>query len=124
MNASIRAWLSLVGIRSKYVQLDSFRIYYLVGGRGRPLVLVHGLGGKAENWFKLMPSLLRHGYRVYAIDLLGFGRSDRPDVDYSITLQAEVLNQFFDTQGLEIADLGGWSVPAGIMGLPGNLNLS
>jgi pimeloyl-ACP methyl ester carboxylesterase len=74
------------------------------------LLLVHGLDGKAENWVGLMPALVRHGHRVYAIDLLGFGRSDRPDVDYSITLQADVLNEFFDSQKLPRADLGGWSM--------------
>ena len=58
----------------------------------------------------LMPALMRHGHRVYAIDLLGFGRSDRPDVDYSIALQAEILNHFFDSQNLPRADLGGWSM--------------
>ena len=90
--------------------LAPFRVHYLVGGRGQPLVLVHGLDGRAENWARLMPALMCHGHRVYAIDLLGFGRSDRPDVDYSIALQAEVLNQFFDSQGLARADLGGWSM--------------
>lgn len=105
-----RAGLCLAGVRSEYVQLPSFRIHYLVGGQGPPLVLVHGLGGKAENWAALMPSLTRHGHRVYAIDLLGFGRSDHPEVDYSIALQAEVLEQFFDSQNLARADLGGWSM--------------
>ena len=107
---SARAWLRLAGVRSEYVQLGPFRIHYLVGGRGQPLVLVHGLDGNAENWVGLMPALMRHGHRVYAIDLLGFGRSDRPDVDYSIALQADVLNQFFDSQNLPRADLGGWSM--------------
>jgi pimeloyl-ACP methyl ester carboxylesterase len=105
-----RAWLRLTGVRSRYVQLGSFRIHYFVGGRGKPLVLVHGLDGKAENWTAILPSLMRHGYRVYAIDLLGFGRSDRPDVDYSIALQAELLNRFFESQNLACADLGGWSM--------------
>lgn len=104
------AWLRLVGVRSEYVELGHRRIHYLAGGVGRPLVLVHGLDGRAENWARLMPALMRHGHRVYAIDLLGFGRSDRPDVDYSIALQAEVLNQFFDSQRLARADLGGWSM--------------
>jgi pimeloyl-ACP methyl ester carboxylesterase len=104
------AALYLLGVRSKYVQLEGYRVHYLVGGQGPPLVLVHGLGGKAENWAQLMLAFTGHGYRVYAIDLLGFGRSDRPDVDYSIALQADVLRQFFDSQHLAQADLGGWSM--------------
>jgi pimeloyl-ACP methyl ester carboxylesterase len=110
IDESTDTWLRLAGVRSEYVQLGPFRIHYLVGGRGQPLVLVHGLDGRAENWARLMPTLLRHGHRVYAIDLLGFGRSDRPEVDYSIKLQAEVLNQFFDSQNLGRVDLGGWSM--------------
>jgi pimeloyl-ACP methyl ester carboxylesterase len=116
-----RAWLRVAGVRSEYIQLGPYRIHYLVGGppsegsgpqgsRGKPLVLVHGLGGKAENWAPLMPAFIRHGYRVYALDLLGYGRSDRPDVDYSIALQAAVLHQFFERQNLTRADLGGWSM--------------
>jgi len=104
------AWLRLAGVRSEYVQLGSYRIHYLVGGRGQALVLVHGLDGRAENWAALMPALMRHGHRVYSLDLLGFGRSERPDVDYSIALQAEIVNQFFDSQKLPGADVGGWSM--------------
>jgi pimeloyl-ACP methyl ester carboxylesterase len=110
IDESMRAWLRLAGVRSKYVQLGAFRIHYFVGGRGRPLVLVHGLGGKAENWVSMIPTLMHHGHQVYALDLLGFGRSDRPDVDYSIALQTEILTQFFDSQNLSRADLGGWSM--------------
>ena len=73
-------------------------------------MLVHGLGAMAESWAEVMTALMRHGYRVYAIDLPGFGRSDRPDVDYSIAFQAEILKQFFDSQNLVRADLGGWSM--------------
>jgi len=110
IDESTDAWLRLAGVRSEYVHLGLFRIHYLVGGRGRPLVLVHGLDGRAENWAGLMPALMRHGHRVYAIDLLGFGQSDRPDADYSIALQSDVLNQFFESQNLPRADLGGWSM--------------
>lgn len=102
--------MRLAGVRSKHVQVGPFRLHYFVGGQGRPLVLVHGLGGRAENWARLMPSLMRHGYQVYAVDLLGFGKSDRPDVDYSIALQTEILYGFFESLQLERADMGGWSM--------------
>lgn len=105
----MHAWLRLAGVRSKYVQLGAFRIHYFVGGRGQPLVLVHGLGANADSWTMLMSSLVR-GRQVFAIDLLGFGRSDQPDVDYSISLQVEVLRQFLESQNLTRVDLGGWSM--------------
>jgi pimeloyl-ACP methyl ester carboxylesterase len=104
------ATLRFAGVRSEYVQLGPYRIHYFTGGEGKPLVLVHGLGGKAENWAPLIPSLMRHGYRVDAIDLLGYGRSDHPDVDYSIALQADVLRQFLDSQHFARPDLAGWSM--------------
>ncbi len=104
------AGLRLAGVKSDYVRLGSYRVHYFAGGDGRPLVLVHGLGGKAQDWAPMMPSLIRHGYRVYALDLLGFGESDRPDVDYSIALQDQILQQFFESQRLTRADLGGWSM--------------
>jgi len=110
INGSIRAWLRWTGFRSRFVRLDSCRVHYYVGGRGKPLVLVHGLGALAESWAQVMIALARRGYQVYAIDLPGFGRSDRPDVDYSIAFQAETLRQFFDAQNLLNADLGGWSM--------------
>jgi pimeloyl-ACP methyl ester carboxylesterase len=105
-----RAWLRLQGARGGYVQLDPYRLHYVVAGAGKPLVLVHGLAGQANDWARWIPVLAKHRYRVYAVDLLGFGRSDRPNVDYSIALQTDVLRQFFDSQHIKQADLGGWSM--------------
>lgn len=105
-----RVWLRMEGVRSDYVQLGPYRIHYLASGQGKPVVLVHGLGGRAQDWALLMPSLMNHGYRVYALDLLGFGQSQRPDVDYSIALQTDVLNRFVDSQQLARFDLAGWSM--------------
>jgi pimeloyl-ACP methyl ester carboxylesterase len=105
-----RGWLFADGVSSKYVQIGSYRIHYFVGGTGRPLVLVHGLGGNAQDWTALIPTLKKRGFRVYALDLLGYGRSDRPDVSYSIALETEVLHEFLDSQHLQQPDLGGWSM--------------
>jgi len=105
-----RASMRAAGIRSQSVQLGPYRIHYLVAGEGRPLVLVHGLGGRAEEWAPLMAGLARQHFRVYALDLLGYGRSDKPDVDYSIETEVRILEQFLDSQRLEQPDLGGWSM--------------
>jgi pimeloyl-ACP methyl ester carboxylesterase len=105
-----RASMRAAGIHSEYTQLGPYRIHYLVAGEGRPLVLVHGLGGRAEEWAPLMHGLAKQHFRVYAIDLLGYGRSDKPDVDYSIECEVRILQQFLDSQKLEQADLGGWSM--------------
>src|SRR5215470_9571380 len=80
------AGLRLAGFESRNVRLGTYRTHYFVGGSGEPLVLVHGLGGRALNFALLMPALARE-HRVYALDLLGYGDSDRPDVDYSVTLE-------------------------------------
>ena len=103
-------WLRIEGARSHDVQLGAYRIHYRDTGAGRPIVLVHGLGGHAEDWAYWIPKLKRLGYRVYALDLLGFGRSDRPPIDYTIALQTDILRQFFDSQHIAQADLGGWSM--------------
>jgi pimeloyl-ACP methyl ester carboxylesterase len=103
------AALRLRGIESRYVQLGPNRIHYFVGGRGSPLVLVHGLGGRALDFALLMPGLAKN-HRVYALDLLGYPPSDTPELDYSVGLQSGVLRQFVDTLRLEQFDLAGWSM--------------
>ncbi|MFZ3212625.1 MAG: alpha/beta hydrolase [Terriglobales bacterium] len=103
------AALRLSGIESRYVQLGPYRIHYFAGGAGEPLVLVHGLGGGALDFTLIMPALAKQ-HRVYALDLLGYGASDRPNVDYSITLETNILRQFLDSQSLTRVSLAGWSM--------------
>jgi pimeloyl-ACP methyl ester carboxylesterase len=43
---------------------------------------------------------LAREHRVFALDLLGYGSSDRPDVNYSVTLETGILRQFLESQGL------------------------
>jgi pimeloyl-ACP methyl ester carboxylesterase len=73
--------------------------------------LVHGLGGRAEDWRNLAPYFARAGYRVYLPDLPGYGQSARPaDFSYSVRDEAGVVVGFFDALGLKQVDLGGWSM--------------
>ncbi|MFN3680352.1 alpha/beta fold hydrolase, partial [Thermosynechococcus sp.] len=71
------------------------RICYSVNGRGAPVVLVHGFGASIGHWRKNIPALTAAGYRVYALDLLGFGASAKPDLTYSLDLWAELLADFW-----------------------------
>jgi pimeloyl-ACP methyl ester carboxylesterase len=99
------------GISSRYVQLDGYRIHYFEGGSGPQIVLIHGLGSRAEDWANMMPQLVRGGRHVYAIDMLGYGRSSRPrDAMYSIPQEAGVVEKFIESQNLGQTDLGGWSM--------------
>ena len=109
ITAIATAALRLRGIESRYVRVGPYRIHYFAGGKGEPLVLVHGLGSSALDFVFLMPGLARE-HRVLALDLLGYGASDRPDVDYSVTLETGILRQFLDARGLSRVDLAGLSM--------------
>jgi pimeloyl-ACP methyl ester carboxylesterase len=101
------------GAESRVVLIDGHRIHYYVSGpaSGAPIVLVHGLGGRAEDFVSLTPYLEKSGYRVYAPDLLGFGQSEEPvNASYSISDQANLVVDFFDAMGLRRTDLAGWSM--------------
>jgi pimeloyl-ACP methyl ester carboxylesterase len=114
----MRLWAS--GGQSRSVTVDGFRVHYDVLGRlnGPAIVLVHGLGGHAEDWQNLSPYLVKAGYRVYLLDLPGFGRSERPATfSYSVQDQAMAVLGFLDALGLKQVDLGGWSMGGWIVQL-------
>ncbi len=101
------------GVKSRAVEVHGFHIHYLEEGPagGEPVVLIHGLGGRAEDWRNLAPYLARAGFRVYMPDLLGYGRSGLPaDFSYSVPDEAGIVIGFLDALGLKQVDLGGWSM--------------
>jgi pimeloyl-ACP methyl ester carboxylesterase len=106
------------GVESRDVSVAGIRMHYLVEGAvgGQPVVLVHGLGVRGEEWLALAPYLVRAGYRVYLPDLPGYGRSQQPaDFSYSIHDEAAMVAGFLDALGLQRVDLGGWSMGGGIV---------
>ena len=79
---AFQMWMG--GARSHEITVAGRRIHYYVQGpaAGSPVVLVHGLGGRCEDWRNLAPFIARAGFRVYMPDLPGFGRSEKP-ADFS-----------------------------------------
>jgi pimeloyl-ACP methyl ester carboxylesterase len=55
-----------------------YSIRYAVKGSGQPLILIHGFGAAIGHWRQNIPALAAAGYQVFALDLLGFGGSDKP----------------------------------------------
>lgn len=105
------AHLRFEGVRSEYDLVDGYKIHYLVGGTGSPVVLVHGLGAQATAWSALIPFLIHAGHRVYAPDLLGYGLSQQPsNATYSISEEASIVQSFLQTLQLNRIDLAGWSM--------------
>jgi pimeloyl-ACP methyl ester carboxylesterase len=108
------------GVESASVTVNGIRVHYETEGpaTGPAVVLIHGLGSRAEDWANLAPYFARAGFRVYIPDLPGYGRSERPaDFSYSVHDQADVVVGFLDALGLKQVDLGGWSMGGWIVQL-------
>jgi pimeloyl-ACP methyl ester carboxylesterase len=105
-----RLELRLQGEKSHDVTLEGYRVHYREMGTGKPLVLVHGLGGNSLDWAPVMKTYAKAGYHVYAPDLLGFGKSQKPDIAYSISQQEQLVDAFMQSQGIQQADVIGWSM--------------
>jgi pimeloyl-ACP methyl ester carboxylesterase len=76
---------------------QGYDIKYTVQGTGQPLVLIHGFGASMGHWRKNIPVLAAAGYQVFALDLLGFGASEKPAIAYSLELWQELLKDFWTT---------------------------
>lgn len=97
-------------VRKEITTSDGLRWAYLEGGKGAPLVLVHGFGGNKDN-FVLTARYLTPRFHVIIPDLIGFGKSDHPmDADYSPSAQAERLRKFVHALNISDTDLGGNSM--------------
>lgn len=108
----VRFHLWRAGAHSRYVDAGGYRMHYFEAGRAEdtPLLLIHGLGARGEDWAEMIPALESKGFHVYAPDLLGYGRSDHPDVSYSISMEETAVVQFMHEVSLTRADVGGWSM--------------
>jgi pimeloyl-ACP methyl ester carboxylesterase len=108
------------GGRSEWLDIDwrEHQRWLPVGGRwvnvielgaGDPIVFVHGLSGSWQNWLENMP-VMAHEHRVIALDLPGFGASDMPAQDISISAYARCVADVCEQLGVERATVVGNSM--------------
>lgn len=99
----------------KFVNVGSVKTrYWTAGQKGFPIILIHGLGQSVENWMYNIEELAKH-FKVYALDLVGFGKSDKPKVTFSYSDFAQFLNEFMITMNIEKANLIGHSLGGAIV---------
>jgi haloalkane dehalogenase len=67
--------------KSKYVEIEGAKIHYIDEGSGDPILFLHGNPTSSYLWRNIIPYLVPHG-RCIALDLIGMGKSDKPDLDY------------------------------------------
>jgi len=89
-------------------------IHYEKLGRGRPIILLHGWVGSWIYWIPVMQQL-QLKYRVYTIDLIGFGDSAKNPEKYTIDDQIDMLKQFMDQLGIPKAAFVGHGLGAMII---------
>jgi pimeloyl-ACP methyl ester carboxylesterase len=85
------------------------------GHGGRPLILIHGFATSSFVWRSVAPMLAAAGHMPFAVDLLGYGESDRPvEADYSIAAQAEYLDRAMAALRVPDAMVVGLGIGGGI----------
>ena len=100
----------------KYATIYGAKIRYLEAGSGPVVILLHGLGGDASNWASTVGPLSQK-YRVIVPDQIGFGRSDKPMINYRVGTLVDFLDGLCKELKIERASLvgnslGGWTAAA------------
>ncbi len=113
-------------VEDKYATIGGYRTRYWMLGDGPPVVLIHGLGACVEWWQHNIEALAKD-FRVLAMDLPGFGLSDKNVESLSLAAARQFLSDFLDHFGLEKASFVGNSM-GGLVALdfalrhPGNVS--
>ena len=95
------------------ITIDNNLVHYEVLGRGRPVILLHGWLGSWRYWIPTMQQLSVK-YRIYALDLWGFGDTDKEPTRYSFAAQVKLLTDFMDKLGIAKAAIVGHSLGAAV----------
>ncbi len=95
---------------ARFARIGDATIRYLDAGAGTPVIFIHGLGASMYAWRKNLAPVMAAGYRVLALDLLGFGSSDKPARGYTNAAYAQLVVALMDSLHLPDAVLVGHSM--------------
>jgi pimeloyl-ACP methyl ester carboxylesterase len=96
----------------KFIDLDGISTHYIEKGSGDPVIFIHGFFFDTNMWNRSI-DVFAEKYKVYAIDLWGFGYSSRESLDYGYPLYTKQLRKFMDVLNIQSASLIGQSMGGG-----------
>lgn len=85
---------------SKYIEVKGSKIHYIDEGEGDPILFIHGNPTSSYLWRNVIPHLKNQG-RCIALDHIGMGKSDKPDIEYGFKNSFEYLEGFIEKLGLK-----------------------
>ena len=90
----------LTDIRGQIIKIGNLDLYFEEYGSGKPLLLLHGFGGCAQNWQPFIGELSQ-SFRLIVVDLRGHGYSNNPEKKFTHKLAAEDIFLLLDKLGIE-----------------------
>ena len=101
--------------KSDVIHVGSLRVHHLHGGRGLPPVLfIHGIGSSGYIEWRFNLEHIAASHRVFAPDLPGFGRSEKPRARYGIGYFARFVDRYMEDRGLRSAAVVAASLGGGV----------
>jgi len=85
---------------SKFVEVNGQQIHYVEKGEGKPVLFIHGNPTSSYLWRNIIPHAAEHG-RAIALDLIGMGKSDQPDLAYRFFDHVPYVDGFIEKLGLK-----------------------
>jgi pimeloyl-ACP methyl ester carboxylesterase len=98
-----------INVATHIVLVEDTPVHYWIMGEGQPIVLIHGLSGSTLWWQRNTAALAKH-YRVYLVDLPGFGSMARKSKRLTLIKIASWLHKWMEAVGLKQAHLVGHSM--------------
>ena len=102
-------------LASSFAEVEASRMHHIEVGSGRPILFLHGNPTSSYLWRNILPRVSQEG-RCIALDLIGMGRSEKPDIEYRFVDHARYLEGFVEALGLSdlILVLHDWGVALGL----------
>ncbi|ETR67899.1 MAG: hypothetical protein OMM_11098 [Candidatus Magnetoglobus multicellularis str. Araruama] len=97
----------------KFFSFNNYHISYSQQGTGPPLIMLHN-GGNDHRIWDYQVHYLQNYFDIYTIDLLGYGQSDKPEIDYTLDLYTQLLDQFIQSHEFDQVSLMGHCIGSAI----------